>query len=224
MFSEHHPSKNGWDGSYWIQWTSGVRSARAVDGARPPSTGHAMVFSDILARLAVDGPIAIGGALLATVALLFVSLTRMRDRLLTLAALFGGVLWMAAMLAILRIKLNFLNVLAFPITLGIGVDYGINVIKRYIADEESYGDKLAAIKNTVEQTGGAVVLCSLTTIIGYASLHISSNLALQSFGAAMAISEITCVFLAVVALPAWIALRLPKKQTAASEAARDAAE
>jgi hypothetical protein len=58
----------------------------------------------------------------------------------------------------------------------------------------------------VSGTGGAVILCSLTTIIGYISLHASSNKALNSFGAAMAISEVTCVLAGVLTLPALLVL------------------
>jgi predicted RND superfamily exporter protein len=47
-----------------------------------------------------------------------------------------------------------------------------------------------------------VVLCSLTTLIGYISLYTSSNQALNSFGLAMSLGEITCLLASVAALPA----------------------
>ena len=64
-----------------------------------------------------------------------------------------------------------------------------------------------------------MILCSLTTIIGYISLYTSSNQALNSFGAAMAISEVTCLAAAVLALPAALYLlgvRRAKEQAAAA--------
>ena len=74
----------------------------------------------------------------------------------------------------------------------------------------------------MRETGGAVVLCSLTTIIGYLSIHISDNQALRSFAAAMALAETTCVITAVVLLPAWLSSRskaiLPEPPLGAAEA------
>jgi predicted RND superfamily exporter protein len=39
-------------------------------------------------------------------------------------------------------------------------------------------------------------------VIGYSTLYVSANRALNSFGAAMAISEITCLVAAVLTVPA----------------------
>jgi hypothetical protein len=122
-----------------------------------------------------------------------------------LGALLVGILWMAALMAVAGIKLNFLNFVAFPITFGNGVDYGVNVMRRYVQENELLGDPSRAVTEAVQETGGAVILCSLTTIIGYISLYTSSNKALNSFGAAMAISEITCVVAGVLVVPAALA-------------------
>jgi hypothetical protein len=207
VYSEHNPKQNAWDGRYWMQWAKAVRSVN-IDGKRVPSTGTAMVFADVLTSLAHEGPLAIGVALSSTVLLLMLSLKNWRNRLLTLSALLGGIVWMAGAMAGLRIKLNFLNFVAFPITFGNGADYGVNVIARYAVEEKRLADSRRALREAVERTGGAVVLCSLTTIIGYISLYTSSNKALNSFGVAMAISEITCVATAVLVMPAWMALRM----------------
>jgi predicted RND superfamily exporter protein len=111
-------------------------------------------------------------------------------------------------------KLNFLNFVAFPITFGNGVDYGVNLMRRYGIERDRGVGAVAAVRAAVEETGGAIVLCSLTTIIGYISLYTSANKALNSFGAAMAISEVTCVLAAVLALPALILLMSRRPQTA----------
>jgi predicted RND superfamily exporter protein len=51
-----------------------------------------------------------------------------------------------------------------------------------------------------------VLVCSLTTMIGYASLLVSNNLAIRGFGLASLIGEITCVVTALVLVPAIIAV------------------
>ena len=92
------------------------------------------------------------------------------------------------------------NFIAFPITLGIGVDYAINVVHRWRLDGPG---RVWAI---VHETGGAVVLCSLTTSLGYLALLQSVNSAVRSFGAAAVIGEVACLLAVVVVLPAVLSL------------------
>ena len=73
-------------------------------------------------------------------------------------------LWLTALTLVLKVKVNFCNFIAFPITFGIGVDYSVNVMARY--RQTGSRDVIDAIRST----GGAVAVCSLTTIIGYGSL------------------------------------------------------
>lgn len=224
LFLEHHPDENSWDGQYLARWADAARAMRTegVSGP-PPVAGTAVVFSDLMQTVYRDGPRAIGVAFLATVLLLIVTFREQKQRWLTLISLLMGILWMAGSMALLGMKLNFLNFLAFPITFGNGVDYAVNVMRRYADEVEAGRDRLAAVKESVEGTGGAVILCSLTTVIGYISLHTSSNQALNSFGEATAISEITCLAAAVLVLPAALyVLGKRARAKAASAPERDA--
>lgn len=207
VFVEHHPARNHWDGEYLVEWATAARSVRLSEGERPAIAGQPPVFADLLDSIFVDGPKAVLVALIATMLILLVTFRRWSERFFTLSTLLLGILWMAALMALAGIKLNFLNFVAFPITFGNGVDYGVNVMRRYVDELRlAEGNRWVAVRAAVEGTGGAVVLCSLTTIIGYISLYTSSNSALNSFGAAMAISEVTCVFAGVLTLPALLML------------------
>jgi hypothetical protein len=208
VYLEHHPERNGWDGEYLVEWAGAAREVRLADGSRPPVVGQPPVFVDLLSAIFTDGPRAVGAALVATMVLVLLTFRRFSERLLVLLSLLVGILWMAAAMAALGMKLNFLNFVAFPITFGNGVDYGVNVMRRYVEELRGVGGRTEALLSAVRGTGGAVVLCSLTTIIGYISLYTSSNKALNSFGAAMAISEVTCVVAGVLVLPAALLLVL----------------
>jgi predicted RND superfamily exporter protein len=104
---------------------------------------------------------------------------------------------MIALCALMGLKINFLDFVALPITLGLGIDYAINV-----ADRATRTDPLVALRTT----GGSVLVCSLTTCIGYLSLFASENLAIRGFGLASLIGEITCMIAAFVIVPALCAL------------------
>jgi hypothetical protein len=189
-----------WDGRYLVRWANALRTLRMSNEARPPLAGQAPVFADMISAVYQDMPKAIGAAFFATAVLVMVSFRRRSDSVLSIMALLMGILWMAGTMAALGMKLNFLNFVAFPITFGNGVDYSINVIRRYRLEEE--GGSEDPIGSAVRLSGGAVVLCSLTTIVGYTSLYVSANQAMNSFGLAMAISEVTCLMAAVLTMPA----------------------
>ena len=189
-----------WDGRYLVRWADALRTLRMSDGSRPPLAGRAPVFADMISAVYEDMPKAIGAAFFATVVLVLLSFRRRRDSLLSIMALLMGIVWMAGTMAVLGMKLNFLNFVAFPITFGNGVDYSINVMRRFRLEEQA-GNK-QPILSAVRLSGGAVVLCSLTTIVGYTSLYVSANQAMNSFGLAMAISEVTCLMAAVLTMPA----------------------
>ncbi len=201
LFVEHEEGNSTWDGRYLVRWAKALRQTRLPDGSRPPLAGRAPVFADMIEVVWHDGPKAIALAFSATTLLLLLTFRTISQRLLTVAALLLGIIWMGGTMAVLGIKLNFLNFVAFPITFGNGVDYGVNVMRRYGLELRS-SEARDAVRAAVKESGGAVALCSLTTIIGYSSLYVSANQALNSFGLAMAISEVTCLLAAVLAMPA----------------------
>jgi predicted RND superfamily exporter protein len=112
--------------------------------------------------------------------------------LFALAVGCGGV---ACFLYFAGAKLNFLNFSALPITFGIGVDYAVNVAQRHEAD----GGK--SVLDVLRTSGGAVVLCSLTTTLGYVALLGSHNAAIRGLGAIAAVGEVSCLLAAVLVMP-----------------------
>jgi predicted RND superfamily exporter protein len=70
------------------------------------------------------------------------------------------------------------------------------------------GEKLPTV---VRETGGAIVLCSLTTILGYTALMQSVNAAVRSFGKVAVIGELTCIVSVMVVLPAILRLVAHKR-------------
>jgi hypothetical protein len=189
-----------WDGPRNAAFVDALRSiARVTEGAGGTAArvaGGPPINADIIASMSHDGPLA---SLLAFVGVVLTVLLLLRGRMATpfvLSALLIGVLWMLALCMAMRIKINFVNFVAFPITFGIGVDYAVNVMARYM------GDGGRDVGGAIRGTGGAVSLCSVTTIIGYSSLLVAKNLGLFYFGFLAVLGEITCLTVAVVVLPA----------------------
>jgi predicted RND superfamily exporter protein len=185
-----------------------VNELRATGGR---VAGSIPLSDDIIASISRDAPIASLASFLGVIAIVLVVLRARRPSLYVIGSLLVGVLWMAGAAMLLGIKLNFCNFVAYPITFGIGVDYAVNVITRYVQDGER------DVSGAVRSTGAAVGLCSLTTIIGYSSLLLAKNRALYLFGFTAVLGEIACLTAAVVALPAVLVALRGRKTGLASE-------
>jgi hypothetical protein len=157
--------------------------------------GALPISADIVASIKHDGPIATIASLAGVVLLVLMMFRGGRPAFYVIGALIAGVLWMLALSFALRIKINFANFIAFPITFGIGVDYAVNLMSRY---QQERGD----VRTAITSTGAAVALCSATTIIGYSSLIIAENRGLMLFGLLAVMGEVTCLTVALVVLPA----------------------
>jgi predicted RND superfamily exporter protein len=184
--------------------TWGHASARVAGG--PPLT------ADILASMAHDGPRASLAAFVGVMISVFLLFRLGMATPFVLGSLIVGVSWQAALAMFFGIRINFINFVAFPITFGIGVDYAVNVMGRYLRDGQR--DVLGAIRGT----GGAVGLCSVTTVIGYSSLLVAKNRGLFSFGLLAVLGELTCLVTAVVVLPAVLSWRSERHKNAVAEA------
>ncbi len=191
------PSPALWNGERLIELAAAERRVADHTGGRPARVAGSLLLSaDIINAIQRDGLKATIAALGGVIAIVLVLFRRNSATVFVLGALIIGVLWLTAFTLASGVKINFANFIAFPITFGIGVDYSVNVMARYLQD--GTGD----VSGAIASTGGAVGLCSLTTIIGYSSLLVAENRALFSFGAIAVLGEFACLITAVVVLPA----------------------
>jgi len=189
-----------WDAGKLDAFARDLRAAANVEGKRGTVTGALLLSSDIASAMTKDGPMATALSLCAVLVICVLAFRSLSLSLAAVASLFAGVAMMLGAMAWAGQKLNFSNFVALPITFGIAADYSINVLKRY--QQEGKLD----LGSALNATGGAVALCSATTIIGYGSLLVAQNQALFSFGVFAVTGEITCLVTAVAALPAALGL------------------
>jgi hypothetical protein len=193
------PTLDEWNGKDLIRFASAVRRLELADGRTLTTSGSSVVFADIVSTIEHDGLRVTLLAALGLVAMVILVVGRNRRSLAVLVATGSGALGLVAICALLGIKVNFLDFVALPITLGLGVDYAINIAHRHHGDDHDPAE-------TLRTSGSAVLMCSITTIIGYGSLLVSQNLAIKGFGLAALIGEITCLITALVLVPAVVAI------------------
>jgi predicted RND superfamily exporter protein len=204
------PSEALWHGPDVARFVGSLRevveSVKSASGKTARVAGGPPLTADILRSMGTDGPLASLFAFAGVVATVLLLFRRSIASPFVIGSLVVGVLWMLAATIALGVKINFINLIAFPITFGIGVDYAVNVMGRYLQDGSN--DITAAVR----ATGGAVGLCSMTTIIGYSSLLVAKNRGLYLFGLVAVLGEIACLTTAVVVLPAALLVYQRRRQ------------
>ena len=191
------------DGHDVMRFAAAVSRIELANGDTVTTSGASVIFANILEAIERDGPIVTALAAVGLVVMVIVVVGRNRNAAAILLATGAGGLFMIAACALLGLSVNFLDFIALPITLGLGIDYAINIAHRHEAADDSIA--------TLRTSGGAVFVCSLTTMIGYGSLLVSENLAIRGFGTAALVGEITSVLAALIIVPAFLAAKRSRR-------------
>lgn len=111
--------------------------------------------------------------------------------------LVGGVLLFGAM-AVIGVDFNPANLIVLPLILGIGVDDGVHVVHDFRSQRGPY--------HMSPSTMNAIVLTSLTSMIGFGSMMLAAHRGLYSLGLVLVIGIGNCLFVSLVLLPAMLVL------------------
>jgi predicted RND superfamily exporter protein len=106
----------------------------------------------------------------------------------------AGGLMMFGMLGLCGLDLNPANLIVLPLILGIGVDDGVHVVHDFRQQTGRY--------RISSSTMNAIVLTSLTSMIGFGSMMVAAHRGLSSVGLVLVIGVGSCLFVSLVTLPA----------------------
>jgi predicted RND superfamily exporter protein len=198
LYVEPTVGQSDHDLHYLLRFADAFRSTTLPDGRIVHGSGRAVIFADLLRASLVDMPRSVMLSLGLTCIVVTLLFRRPRSAATVLGSLALALLWMLGALGALGVRLSFINFIALPVTFGIGIDYAVNVYGRYEQDRR------AGIIRALTGSGGAVILCSLTTSLGYLALLRAHNQAVRSLGAVAVLGEAACLTTAVLVLPAAI--------------------
>ncbi len=192
------PSRDLWSRSETASFAEMVTGKLAAKGIAPDNytlTGSSLLSAE-LRRLIMDN---LRWALwLACMGIAVVLLLYYRNLKLFALALLPVILGMAVLtgiMAIFRIDFNFLNVIVIPMIVGIGIDDGVHLTNTF----RGKGD--VDIVSEISLTGRAVLLTSLTTLIGFGSIVLAHYPGLKSMGYVAVIGIGACMLVALLVLP-----------------------
>ncbi len=136
-------------------------------------------------------------AVVAIGLILVVSMRRLVDAAAILASLLLSAATTVLVSVLLPLPLNFANIIALPLLLGVGVSFNIYFVMNWRAGESS---RLAS------PTARAVIFSALTTGTAFGSLALSQHPGTASMGALLLISLGGTLFASLVFIPALLAM------------------
>ena len=120
----------------------------------------------------------------------------------TLFPILVTVLFLVATMRFLGIPFNTLTATILSVTVGIGIDYSVHIVHRFVGEYDANEDAIAAANITLRGTGGALFGTTLTTAsAGIALYYLSITPILIQFGALIAISVTYSFFTSTILLP-----------------------
>jgi len=177
------------------------RFADAVQAVAPDATEGPISILDAR-RTVVIAFIEAGACALASIAvLLWFTLRRIGDVLLTLVPLLLACVVTLEICVIVGLPLNFANIIALPLLLGVGVAFKIYYI---MAWREGQTNLLQSVLTR------AVIFSALTTATAFGSLWFSSHPGTSSMGKLLAISLLTTMAAAALFQP--VLMGKPREQ------------
>jgi len=117
-----------------------------------------------------------------------------KESLLVLLVLVTSLIVMNSLMVLTHTSWNFLNVIAFPLIIGIGIDYSIHLIFAL----RRQGSASASVARGV---GIAITFCGLSSFIGFGSLNFAQNEVLRSLGFVCSIGVMVTLFLTLLVIP-----------------------
>ena len=169
------------------------RFARAVIAVEPTATGGPISIlqsGDTIIRAFIEAGI---WALLAIAILLWIVLRRFGDVLLTLIPLLVAGVLTLEISVLIGMPLNFANIIALPLLLGVGVAFKIYYIMAWRSGQTGL------LQSSLTR---AVIWSALTTATAFGSLWLSSHPGTSSMGKLLALALVTTLCAAVLFQPA----------------------
>ncbi|MCK6512484.1 MMPL family transporter [Myxococcota bacterium] len=158
-----------------------------------------MVLADMFWLIGRDGPRAVGLAFLVIVLVLLVGFRRQLLALpLVLAPLVAGLFMLLGLIWAFGLRLNAFNVMALPVTLGLGIDHCVYIFHRW--DEDGRGSVVESTRSVLM----AILLAAFTSMIGFGALIPLMHPGLQQLGLLAVLGIFSGLVTALVITPSLI--------------------
>jgi uncharacterized protein len=193
-----------------------------IDQSDPPAgvtvtiSGTPAFNAQMMDEMTGQVNILIAAAMILMVLVMGLLFTYVSHRFLPVVFVGLGIISALGIMGLFGIPFNIAVMGAFPVMIGLGIDYAIQFHSRF--DEEARKGSLEdAVTMTITRTGPAVMYAMLATSLGFVAMFLSPIPMIRSFALVAIIGIVCCYMIALFGIPA-IALLIhytPKPQAPA---------
>jgi predicted RND superfamily exporter protein len=174
----------------------------AVRGVEPDAAGKPIFMIEAAATMVKAFLQAAVLSVLLIALILFIALRRWIDVALTLVPLLIAIVVTLEICVVIGLRLNFANIIALPLLLGVGVAFKIYYIIAWRSGETNF------MQSSLTR---AILFSACTTAIAFGSLWLSHHPGTSSMGKLMALSLLTTLAAAVIFQPALMATQRQRR-------------
>ncbi|MBN2408042.1 MAG: MMPL family transporter [Elusimicrobia bacterium] len=196
----------------WKDKTVMERFSETLESISGKATGMSIIMKYLIDIMGEDGRKALALTILLVFIILLADFGKPLYAVIAMIPLLLGALWMVGLMKLAGMQFTVMNVLGLPLIIGIGIDDGVHIVHRWMAEGRG------AVRQVYASTGKAILLTSLTTMLAFGSLVFSIYRGFASLGGAMFLGVAACFLTSVSVLAPIIGLidakRVKKGETA----------
>jgi predicted RND superfamily exporter protein len=163
-------------------------------------TGTSQMIFKMNTKMIEEGRMAFILAFLVIVLVLYFDFRSIGRGLAPVIPLVAGLALLMGLFWAFGQKLNYINVIGLPVIVGIGVDNGVHILHRAVQNNP------VGLPGAVASVGRAVIMSSLTTMIGFGSLMLYLMRGMASLGLLLFAGVGFCLLASFTTFPAVIAM------------------
>ena len=169
-------------------------------------TGIPILEADEMSKSQQDMTLASAISFIGVAVLLVLGFRSLRHPLISLVMLIVGICWSVGFTTISIGHLNILSVSFATILVGLGIDFAIHFLERYLELRHEGLGMEAALIRTSETTGAGIATCALTTSLSFFCAGVTSFLGVAELGIIAGGGVLLCALAAFVVLPPLVCL------------------
>ncbi|MDD1696021.1 MAG: hydrophobe/amphiphile efflux-3 (HAE3) family transporter [Methanoregula sp.] len=177
-----------------------IAQSNPPPGVKISVSGSAAFSEQMKTEMGSSMGILIGGAMVLMVIVLGILFSYASHRFLPVLFVGIGLTTAMGFMGLAGIQLNMAVLGAFPVMIGLGIDYGIQFHAR-LDEEARKGSLDKAITVMVIKTGPAVMYAMLATCMGFVAMFISTVPMIRSFGLVAIIGVMSCFVISLIGIP-----------------------
>lgn len=185
---------------------------QAVPGLEASVSGEVLTSYHGLAAFTQSMVVSVPLAVLLTLVLASSLLRSFRYALISVIPVAFVVTGVYAFMAVTDLTVNVVTATIAAIAVGVGIDFSTHFTARYREELARHTDRLGAVRQAGESTGGALVLSALTSVLGFMVMAFAPNPVFATFGLLTSVMIGLALIVALIVLPSMLVMATPRRE------------